>query len=223
MKNILLIHNKSEYSDQLKAIIQVLAFNIIFTDSFSHAWDITQSHKIQIVLMDTHTHYGDGLEFCSKLRGHDFQGKIIFLSSNQSESIILKAFESGADDYLKIPMPIEELKVRLKKFMPLEIQKSKLAIGELLIHPQKRILKLMGKYVKLGKKEFDIFYHIVQRRSSIVERRTLLELIYEDESQPERVIDSHISHIRAKLWQLAGPKIQIQAIYGRGYTIIYQD
>ena len=81
----------------------------------------------------------------------------------------------------------------------------------------------MGRVAKLGKKEFEIFYHIVLNKSKTIDRRTLIELVYGEDIQYERVIDSHISHIRSKLWNLAGPKIQIQSIYGQGYTLIYQD
>ena len=223
MKTILLIRNKSEYSDQLKKFFESFDLRIYFTDSFSAAWELIKEFKIQMILMDSQTHYGNGIEFCTKLRSLDYEGKIVFLSENINEKNILFALDSGADDYLCLPMSFNEIKARIRKYLPLKSNKTKLSFGELLINPHQRILNFMGKYVTLGRKEFDIFYHIVQRRSSIVERRTLLDLVYEEGHESERIIDSHISHIRSKLWQLGGPKIQIQSIYGKGYTIIYQD
>jgi DNA-binding response OmpR family regulator len=223
MKTILLIRNKSEYSDQIKIFLESFGLRIHFTDSFSSAWELIKELKIQMLLMDTQTHYGNGIEFCAKLRSLDYEGKIVFLSENINEKNILLSLDSGADDYLCLPMSFNEIMARIKKYLPPKSHKTRITFGELLINPHQRILNFMDKYVTLGRKEFDIFYHIVQRRSSIVERRTLLELVYEESDQSERIIDSHISHIRSKLWQLGGPKIQIQSIYGKGYTIIYQD
>jgi DNA-binding response OmpR family regulator len=223
MKTILLIQKKSEFLDQIKHNFHSLDVRPIVTDSFSVAWETIKSKKVHLILTEYTTDYGDGVEFCLKLRESGHEGLIVFLTHTVDEHKIVKAFKAGADDYFKLPMPIEEFNIRLKKYLPVRVEMTKTSVGELLITPQKRIIELMGKVAKLGKKEFEIFYHIVLNKSKTIDRRTLIELVYGEDIQYERVIDSHISHIRSKLWNLAGPKIQIQSIYGQGYTLIYQD
>ncbi len=223
MKTVLLIQKKSELLNQIKKNLHSLDLKLIVTDSFTEAWEKIRSKKIHLVLTDDKTDNGDGVEFCKKLRESGYEGFIIFLTHTCNEQTVVKAFKAGADDYFKFPMPDQELIIRLKRYLPTKVKMTNTSVGELLLTPQKRIIELMGRVVKLGKKEFEIFYYIVLNKSKTIDRRTLIELVYGEEIQYERVIDSHISHIRLKLWNLAGPKIQIQSIYGLGYTLIYQD
>lgn len=78
-----------------------------------------------IVLLDWNLPDMTGIQVCKYLRKIDTNIPIIFLTGqNNSEDAIL-AFESGATDFIRKPVAMKELIIRMKHLMP----KREYAVG----------------------------------------------------------------------------------------------
>jgi two-component system, OmpR family, alkaline phosphatase synthesis response regulator PhoP len=73
----------------------------------------------KIILLDIILPYMDGFEILHQIRSNkNWQSvPIIMLTSKTQEHTIVRAFESGADDYLTKPFQIEELMVRIRRLL----------------------------------------------------------------------------------------------------------
>jgi DNA-binding response OmpR family regulator len=72
-----------------------------------------------VVLLDIIMPFADGFEVLSQLRANENWKKVpvIMLTSKSSEASIVRAFESGADDYVTKPFKPAELMLRMDRLL----------------------------------------------------------------------------------------------------------
>lgn len=82
-----------------------------------------------LVLLDMRMPGMDGFEVCAKLREHPrtCDVPIIFLTAAHEREVLVKAFESGAVDYVTKPFVAEELLARVKTHLELKSTRDRLA------------------------------------------------------------------------------------------------
>lgn len=217
MPKILMIHDTSLAMKPFK----LLGFEIDYSISFSEAWSkISSACHYDLLLIEVTNPSEKGIDLCQKVRisGNDIP--ILILSEHYDERTVLKFIQSGANDYLRRPLGIDDLKFRIqrliKKLMP---QLLPLQYGELTIDPRKRNVTLMGKNITMGKKEINILLLLTKRAGEIVTRETIIDAIYDHPDLIDRTIDSHISHLRKKIYKISGENLLISSIYGLGYRL----
>jgi DNA-binding response OmpR family regulator len=71
----------------------------------------------------------------------------------------------------------------------------------------------------MNRREFDILTYLVRHAEAVVTRDALLEAVNKGGEIYDRTIDSHISHLRARLRKAEVGEIQIISIYGVGYRL----
>lgn len=81
--------------------------------SFEEAKDLNL-RDIDLVLLDISLKDGSGLDLY-KIYKMQKDIRVIFLTANDEEETIVKAFDMGADDYLTKPFKMGELLARIKK------------------------------------------------------------------------------------------------------------
>lgn len=82
--------------------------------SFEEAKDLNL-RDIDLVLLDISLKDGSGLDLY-KIYKMQKDIRVIFLTANDEEETIVKAFDMGADDYLTKPFKMGELLARIKSF-----------------------------------------------------------------------------------------------------------
>jgi len=60
---------------------------------------------------------------------------------------------------------------------------------------------------------------MVEKADNIVTREALLQLFDKDGEIFDRIIDSHVSHLRSKLKKSNVQSIKISSVYGIGYRL----
>ncbi len=73
---------------------------------------VLDDHPVDLILMDVGLPWINGFELAQLLKDHRDLKKIplVFVSGKSSDEDIKKAFELGADDYIKKPFDVEKLK-----------------------------------------------------------------------------------------------------------------
>ncbi len=115
---------------------------------------------------------------------------------------------------------VDELRTRVNGFFErLESEKQMVRFGDLFIDPAKRVVTLMGSLLILGRKELEILTLLARRAGDIVTRDNILNSLYDNPDRYDRTVDSHMSHLRKKLREVAGPALRISSVYGLGYRL----
>ena len=66
-----------------------------------------------LILLDIHMPDGNGVEICKRLRSDGFAKPIVMLTDKNAESEIIEGLEAGANDYVRKPLRMVELLVRI--------------------------------------------------------------------------------------------------------------
>jgi PAS domain S-box-containing protein len=128
--NILLVDDQPGKLLTYEAILQELDENLIKANSAREAFDQLLRNDFAVVLVDVCMPELDGYELASMLRDHPRFEKtpIIFISAIYlSEIDRLRGYESGAVDYVPVPVVPEILRAKLKVFVELYRKNRELA------------------------------------------------------------------------------------------------
>ena len=225
MPKILIVEDDPQITHTLKLNLRLSGFDTFSASTFNEAWaKITLDH-FELILMDIGLPDGSGLDLCQRVRESGNDVPIIFLSARTDEASVVKGIKNGADDYLRKPFGIEELKVRINKFIKRVSSQhlQTIRFGDLTIDPTKRIATIMGEKISLGRKELSILTLLARKAGDIVTRENILSSLFENTDLNDRTVDSHVSHLRKKIRDAVGLSLQISSVYGLGYRLEWKN
>ncbi|HKY32819.1 MAG TPA: response regulator [Candidatus Polarisedimenticolia bacterium] len=103
----------------LSAILKDEGFDVRTADDGEKALQAIQEHHPDLVILDLVMPYHDGFEICQRVRAaaETRQVPVIILSMKEKEQDALRAFEVGADDFVRKPFNALELVARARKLM----------------------------------------------------------------------------------------------------------
>jgi len=103
----------------LKAIFQDEGFEVRTAEDGEKALKLISEVSPDLVILDLVMPYHDGFEICQKIRSTPATATVpvIILSMKEREQDALRAFEVGADDYIRKPFNALELVARARKLM----------------------------------------------------------------------------------------------------------
>ena len=95
--------------------VEKLGHECLVAEDGNAAWDILQSHEVDVVLSNWMMPGLDGIGLCRKVRGADRDAYTYFilLTALGEKEHLLEGMNAGADDYLTKPLDADDLQVRL--------------------------------------------------------------------------------------------------------------
>jgi DNA-binding response OmpR family regulator len=127
---------------------------------------------------------------------------VIVLSGRSSEADRLRGFEAGADDYLAKPFHYPELLARVAAVLRRRIgrRRGSVRVGELVIDPVTRRVRVGERQVELANKEFALLRALASEPHRVFTKDELLRDVWGFRSMGRtRTLDSHASRLRRKL------------------------
>jgi DNA-binding response OmpR family regulator len=103
----------------LSAVFRDEGFDVRTADDGEKALQVIRECGPDLVILDLVMPYQDGFEVCLKVRANPELRRtpIIILSMKEKEQDALRAFEVGADDYIRKPFNALELVARARKLI----------------------------------------------------------------------------------------------------------
>lgn len=120
--NILLVDDQSAKLMSYEVILRDLGENLIKTSSAREALEVLLKTEIAVVLVDVCMPELDGFEFARMLRDHPRyqETAIIFISAiHLSDLDLVRGYETGAVDYVPVPVVPEILRAKVRIFVDL--------------------------------------------------------------------------------------------------------
>lgn len=220
MTKILIVEDDPQITKSLKMNLRLSGLEANAVTSCQEAWQALKEEHYDLMCLDIGLPDGNGIELCEKVRTSGDDIPILFMSARIDEASVVRAITCGGDDYLRKPFGVEELKVRMNKIMKrFSTPTSVISLGDLIIDPVKRAVTIMGQIVSLGRKELDILCLLAKKPGDIVTRENILESLYGGADMYDRTVDSHMSHLRRKIRDVAGESVKISSVYGLGYRL----
>ena len=186
-----------------------------------------ESADYDLIILDLMLPGLDGLEICRRLRARPAYTPILMLTSKSAEVDRVVGLEMGADDYVTKPFSIRELMPRVKAiFRRIDELKSDrkadrkaiIRVGDLVINPERRTVRLREKTIDLTAKEFDLLFHFAQHAGKVFTRAQLLDSVWGyGHDGYEHTVNSHINRLRAKIEKNPAQPCYILTVWGVGY------
>lgn len=184
--------------------------------------EMAESGEYDLILLDIMLPGLNGIEVLRRIRKNS-DVPVILLTARDSVMDKVSGLDTGADDYITKPFDIEELLARiraaLRKKRPSAEVSSLLTSGLLTLDTASHIVKYDGKTIELTNREFGLLKKLLENKSVVLSRETLLDDVWGFDYVGEtNVVDVYIRYIRSKIDDVFGVKI-IQTVRGVGYVI----
>lgn len=218
--------------DDEVSIVTLLVFNVekagFETDTANDGLEAIQKAEKEaydLIILDLMLPGMDGLEVCKYLRKKEIDTPILMLTAKDEEMDKIKGLELGADDYLTKPFSPKEVVARIKAILRRSSKSEEspfrsIAIGKLVIFPEKYQAVMDDEVLEFTRKEFELLYYLATHKGIVLSRDKLLMAIWNyDFAGDTRIVDVHISHLREKIERNTKEPVYIKTIRGLGYKM----
>lgn len=179
-----------------------------------------------LVVLDLGLPDTPGHELLQEWRDDGLTMPVVILSSRTDEAGIVKALETGADDYVTKPFGIAELGARIRVALRHRLQqqgeKAIFQTGGLSIDIVKRIVKVDGKEIKLSPKEYDILRVLAQHAGKVLTHQFLLKQVWGPAADVQ-YLRVYVRQLRQKVEQVPDQPHYITTETGVGYRLREPD
>jgi two-component system response regulator MtrA len=154
-----------------------------------------------VVLLDVMLPGRDGVEVCRRIRAESGV-PIVMLTAKGDTVDVVRALESGADDYVVKPFKPAELVARLRARLRGRDDRTTetLIVGDVVIDIAGHTVKRSDEVISLTPLEFDLLVALAGRPGTVFTRDTLLEQVWGyRHSADTRLVNVHVQRLRAKI------------------------
>ncbi|MBD3287931.1 response regulator [candidate division KSB1 bacterium] len=222
---ILIIESHPETPDSISNLLDDEGFAPATTDENDNVLETAASEKPNLILIDMESVRADVWELCRNLK-EDYETRksaVILLSSQSDEELVVKAFESGADDFVSKPISKKKFVARLKAILRRmeRNETKKIKVKDIEIDLDEHKVKKAGKPIDLTYIQFKLLYLLASRRENVFSRKEILEKVWGRKVYvTNRTVDVHIKRLREKLGEYKYPSQYIETIHGTGYRFL---
>lgn len=173
--------------------------------------------RFDLILLDVMMPKLDGFTLCSEIRER-VDCPILFLTAKTLEEDLMMGLGVGADDYIRKPFGIGELRARVQAHLRREQREKKQVFSVAGLHFYMQAKKVMAgeTEVLLTKSEYQICEYLALHHGQTLSREQIYTAVfgYEGESDVSAITE-HIKNIRAKFMKVE--KEPIETVWGMGY------
>jgi len=185
LPKILLLEDDYELAETIQELLEESHYSVDMVHTGNDALDYSYDNRYDLYVFDINVPDMTGIALLESLRGADDNTPAIFISALVDMNSIAKAFDVGADDYIKKPFFPQELLIRVNaKFT----QKSQaITYKDLEYFSNTKELYLNGSIISLGEVQeclCDIFMNNI---GNVLDKSILMDCLVKPSDTALRV------------------------------------
>jgi len=219
-ETILIVDDEVQIRRLLEITLNASGYNVAEVTNAKEALVQAASHTPALIILDLGLPDLDGQDLLLKLREW-YSKPILVLSARSSEDEIIRALDSGANDYLTKPFRNGELLARIRACIRLSLAGDPspvLTFGALTVDLTSHVVKKEGIIVKLTTTEFSMLSILARNAGKVLTHQQLLREVwgysYMNQTQYLRVF---IGQLRKKIEDNPSKPQLIKTESGIGY------
>ena len=222
-ETVLAVDDEPKILELLKSYLEMSGFAALCAKTGGEGIALFENNPVSLILLDLMLPDFPGEEFCQKIRRVS-DVPIIMITAKVDEASIIRGLNIGADDYVCKPFSPRQLMARVQAALRRSGGGGKAAAfysyKNLTVDTEKRIASLCGKLLALTRDEYNILALLMSRQAKIFTREEIIKAVKEDDySGFDRVVDTHIKKLRAKIRDDPKAPEYILTVYGMGYRL----
>lgn len=227
--NVLLFEKDENVGSMLQEFMQMGDVSSDLFTQHEPAYEafLRENHTVCLISLDV-VQPKEEFSLAQKLKLVNKDVVLIFLASARPAlDVLTKAYEIGADDFVRKPFILEELYMRiqaiLKRTHGLKLQSKQVYhVGKYTFDTHKQMLCIGDECKKITTKECELLVYLCDHINSIVDRESILKNVWKDDmSHHARSMDVYITKLRRLL--KGDESIAIMNIHGKGYKLLIRQ
>ncbi len=219
---ILIIEDDIQLSNSISEKLKEFGYQSDIAENIGDGKYFLDIRNYNLVLLDWTLPGSNIAELTRDIKEKHTKTSIIILSTQTDKENEIKALKSGADDYIKKPIDLDILHVRIEAKLRFGAS-NMIEINELIISPEEEKIIYDGVDIELKGKPFEVLTHLAMHKDQIVSKEQLLDAIWEEpELVTPNVIEVAINQIRQKMDKPLGITT-IETVRRRGYRFCFPN
>jgi len=219
---ILIIDSSAELSDAISDKLKEFGYQSDIAENIEDARYFLDIRNYNLVLIDWRLPHTNTADVIKDIKEKHTKTSVIVLSTETDKENEINALKSGADDYIKKPIDLDILHVRIEAKLRFGASNI-IEINELIISPEEEKIIYNGEDIELKGKPFEVLTHLAMHKDQIVSKEQLLDAIWEEpELVTPNVIEVAINQIRQKMDKPL-EITTIETVRRRGYRFCFPN
>ena len=217
---ILVVEDERRMAELLEQTLREEGHQVVLARDGREGFEIARCSPFDVIVLDVMLPGMDGLAVARKLRERGNQTPVLMLTARDAPADIVNGLNSGADDYLTKPFPLDILLARLRAVsrrgaIP---RPTCLQIADVKLDPASREVTRGGEVLSLTPREYNLIELLMRNPGRAISRDTILESVWGFGSEvTENTLEVFVRLLRMKV-DTRGPKL-IHTIRGFGYMM----
>lgn len=161
------------FNETLQDFLEEEGFILDCTLDPYSALDLTYKQPYDLYLFDVNLPYENGFDLLKKLRDSGDVTPTIFLTSRDDKVSLTRGFETGADDYMKKPIDLDELLLRIQALLRRQVRRERITIGEYSLNMVAKTLYLHNEALEITQKAVELLVLLVEAKGEVVSSETI--------------------------------------------------
>lgn len=218
MSVILLVEDDVSIQSSLSLYLKENGYETVCAGTIARARQLVETDP-DLLLLDVTMPDGDGLSFFRSLH-KDIP--VIFLTARDDESLQIKSFDLGAEDYVEKPFSPQVLLSRIRNVLRRRHQTAPVVIDGLVIDMDTARVSRDGKEIVLSAMEYKLLQIFLENRGKLLSREFLLDEIVEacGDYVNDNTLSVYIRRLRSKIEKDPVHPTILQTVRGLGYRLL---
>ncbi len=220
---ILVVDDESGVRD---LIVDALSLVSIPSTTASHGMEALKKIReetINLVILDINMPLMDGYEVLQRMREIGLTIPVIVLTARLDREDTKRAFELGADDFVRKPFGIEELTLRVQAILRRSMSDSSLnsaiRMGDIAMDIDRHEVSMDGNPIDVSPTEFRLLQVFLENPGRVLSKEQLLSQVWGmDKYVDPNIVETYISYLRKKF----GKGLALRTVRGVGYQLTDQ-
>jgi two-component system OmpR family response regulator len=176
-----------------------------------------------VVVLDVMLPDIDGLTVLRRIRSHDPNLPVLFLTARDGVQDRIAGLTAGGDDYVTKPFSLEEVVARLRGLLrrsgaTAARAEATVVVGDLVLNEDAHEVTRAGEPVQLTATEFELLRYLMRNARRVVSKAQILDRVWNyDFGGQANIVELYISYLRRKIDK--GREPMIHTLRGVGYVL----
>lgn len=220
-QRLLLLEDDQSLIDGLTYALTKEGYTLEIAMNVAEARACLAAQEYDLLLLDLTLPDGNGLEVCQAVRARGSMVPIIFLTAMDEEIQVIRALDSGGDDYITKPFKLGELcsriRAQLRRSGMQGAQKSVLVSGEVRVEGGRAYRADLP--LELTATELRLLTCFLRNKGQVLTRETLLAELWDDDANfvDDNTLSVYIRRLREKVERDPSAPVYLRTVRGLGY------
>ena len=178
MARVLVLEDDKLFNETLEDFLEEEGYSIHCALDPYTALELTYEHRFDLYLFDVNLPYENGFELLEKLRQSGDETPCIFITSREDKASLKEGFEKGGDDYIRKPVDMDELFLRMQAVLRRQVRSQMVQIDTYHFDILTKTLYRNDKAQELSSKASELLLVLLEGQGRVVPLEQIKERLW---------------------------------------------